>query len=244
MLTAKVEMFLHLFIRISFVNLNNSQLSDIDEIPGEISKLTMRPLKADEDYSYDAKKGIIFLKNQIRNPGVLAVSYQTGGTKVGTFSEDLNDTIRWNITKLIKDKYSTPYYENLWPLVLRNAYIIPDSILNNPYFNLKIGYGPNGIYEYSQTEDPQYSYVYLLGLDRVNSLGDFMLGGDNQFDFNQNLLIPEYKVLLFPCLRPFNPSPTSIFQISEQKRAKIYHTADVQERYRYSYFKLFCYYKN
>ena len=226
-----------------YQNIHETEFDNIDIIPGQISKSLTVPLELGKDYEYYPKRGIIFLYRPIKPKDLLGVSFETAERIVGEFYESITDTTDVLSIQLIADKVNQPNYTHIWPLTLRNAYLIPDSIFFNDQFEMKIGYYIDDQISFSQTEAHQSTYMNLLGLDVIDINGNVINGGDGHFDKSSCMRLFDIEILIFPGINPFNPELESRFQLSISNRANIYNSEDVNIIYNNSRFKIYCLYK-
>ena len=205
-------------------DLTPSALDTIIPIPGKIEQNNFLQLQENIDYRYDYARGFLWTNQQIADHEVLAVSYRTDIDTIGTFSSEFADTTKAPVFRLIKSQRMRPSYIDLWPLMMKNAYFLGDSMIDHECFNVKIEYNLNGEHQTIQPVDPKKSYMYLQGLDRKDQNGSVVDGGDGIVDYNSLLISGAYGILIFPAIHPFNPFPSSRFQIADT--ADLYETTN------------------
>ncbi len=182
----------------------------------------------ENEYFYDEYRGYFWLNQTVNENDVVAVSYVTdGGTKQGDLFNEVTDTSAIVLLKLIRAQGSNPRYRT-WRLTMRNVYNLGASSISKNGFDLKILYTKTGQDVDVQPVPPNKSFVYLMGLDRLDEQGGPIDGGDRKIDVNNgNVLDLSNGYLIFPSITPFDPSPNSNFKIDTSLAVKIY---DIKNR--------------
>jgi len=215
-------------------------LDDVELKSGEVEKSTFVSLVRGKDYEYDYARGFFWLKQEVKDSDVLAVAYRTDDDSVGTMQLDLAadpDSTKPYILRLIKPKSMQPKFTQVWPLMMRNFYYLGGTKIEEDGFDLQLEFNLNGDHETQQTVDPKKSFMYLVGLDRLDENGSEVEDGDKKVDNNGLLINRADGVLMFPGLQPFDPLPGSIFELrddneglADTNRVRVYNTNDQQER--------------
>ena len=112
-----------------------------------------------------------------------------------------------------------------WGLEMRNVYHIGADLVSREGFDVKVMYTKTGKDILVQPIGEIKTFNYLLGLDRLNELGEPVDGGDGIID-KYNLHIFNYSdgYILFPSLRPFDPNYYTQFKIDNSLAVEIYDT--------------------
>jgi hypothetical protein len=132
--------------------------------------------------------------------------------------------------------------------MMRNVYFLGGTNIEEEGFEIDIVFNLNGDQEPIQQIAPQKSFMYLLGLDRVDENGQPVEEGDKKVDENPLLINRAEGILIFPSLQPFNPLPGSPFEndptnpeqvgLADTNRVRIYNTNDQQEMLRNTKFEM------
>ncbi|MBN2710047.1 MAG: cell surface protein SprA [Calditrichaceae bacterium] len=209
---------------------SQSQLNAISTIEDVVYKGSFKKLEETE-YELDEYRGILSLNQSVTNQ-ILAVSYITADkNKVGTLDEDLaSSTDSVIVLKMIKERTSNPDYKNTWPLMLRNVYSLRGTDIEDEGFEVRIEYNKNGQQERFPDDDPEHSFLNLMGLDILDDNGALTEGGDDKIDNNQSLIFKKKGILFFPSLTPFNPdsSITDRYMIPKKYRSDMYNLRDTE----------------
>ncbi len=214
---------------VKYVGLTYNDYDTVTTIPGKVEKGFFIKLEEQLDYSFDYARGFFWLRVQAQSNKRIAVSFKTDEKQVGTlFTDFINNTTILPVFRLIKSTNMKSEYEEIWPLTMRNVYSLGDTAISSECFNIIIEYNLNGEHQQIQQVEPKKSYMYLLGLDRKDKNGVLTEYGDGIVDDNSLLLNRRDGVLIFPGLQPFDPLPSSRFQIADTTRAHLYDTTDMR----------------
>jgi len=225
-------------------------LEGIDIIPGKVEKATFAPLEEGKDYEYDYARGFLWLRQEVRDNEVLAIAYETDERKVGTLFSDVvgADSTKPYILRLIKPQSMQPAYEEVWPLMMRNVYFLGGTNIEEEGFDLSVEFNLGGEHETIQQVQPRKSYLYLMGLDRVDENGAQLEEGDKKVDDNPFLINRAEGILIFPGLQPFDPVAGSRFEndpndsekegLADTNRVRIYNINDQTERVQRTKFEI------
>jgi len=227
---------------------NLRSVDDIEPVSGEIERAIFLPLERGKDYEYDYARGFLWLKQEVRDNEVLAVAYTTDRDSVGTMVLDLaaepDSTIPY-VLRLIKPRSMQPTMEKVWPLMMKNVYYLGGTNIDEEGFDLQIQYNLNGEQETVQGVDPKKSFLYLLGLDRLDENGSISEDGDKKVDDNGLLINRAEGTLIFPGLQPFDPLSGSRFEntpgnpgLADTNRVRIYNISDSRERVKRTKFEI------
>jgi hypothetical protein len=121
--------------------------------------------------------------------------------------------------------------------MMRNLYYLGGTKIEEEGFDLQIQFNLNGDQETRQAVEPRKSYLYLLGLDRLDENGGLTEEGDKKVDNNGLLINKSEGILMFPGIQPFDPLPGSRFEnsgefegLADTNRVRIYNINDQRER--------------
>jgi len=227
---------------------NITSVDQVDLEAGKVEQATFVPLVRGRDYEYDYAMGYIILKQEVRDNEVLAVAYETDDKKVGTLALDLADadTTKPYVLRLIKPRSMQSTHTDVWPLMMRNVYYLGGTNIEKEGFDVQVAFNLNGEQETLQQVEPRKSFLYLLGLDRVDENGGASENGDKKIDDNGFLINRSEGTLMMPGLQPFDPLPGSRFEnkppeqegLADTNRARIYNTNDNFERVRNTKFEV------
>lgn len=184
--------------------------------------------KLDESgYFYDEYRGFFWLNTSVDEKDVIAVSYVTdGGLQKGMLFNEVTDSSAIVLTKLIRAQGFNEKYPT-WKLGMRNVYNLGSSNISLEGFDINIVYTKTGEDVDVQPFPPTKSFIYLMGLDRLDEQGAFIDGGDKRIDIrNGNLFDLVNGYLIFPSTTPFAPPSGSNFAIDSSLYVKIYNTKD------------------
>lgn len=212
---------------IQYKGLHSSKFDSIEAHSGEVEKGYLKHLKEGEDYWVDYYRGFIGLKNSISNANFLSVSYITNSDTVGTPISliTIDTTILLN-TRLLKSVNVKPSHSQVWPLMMKNIYHFEPPNKGDE-FEITISTYYNGENIFNLFEGKNQSFRNLLGLDILDLDGRYIELGDDKLDTNPQLIDLTRGILIFPCLQPFSPTPSSHFKIPEQYCADIYSSLDL-----------------
>ena len=226
-----------------------TNIDNVEAIPGEVEKVTFNALERGKDYEYDYARGFFWLTQEVRDNEILAIAYKTDENKVGTlFSDVYADTTKPLILRLIKPQTLKPSYTQVWPLMMRNVYFLGGTNIEEQGFDISIEYNLGGEHETMQQVEPRKSFLYLMGLDRVDENKNVTPDGDKKVDKNGFLINLAEGVLIFPCIQPFDPLPGSRFAnesgntekegLADTNRVRIYDTNDQDQRVKSTKFEI------
>lgn len=212
-----------------YPNFGVDDLETIQPDPGKIERAFFERLEQGKDFEYDEARGFISLSQEVRDNEILAVAFQTDLGKTGTIGEDITDTTRALVLRLLKPQSMKPADSETWPLMMRNVYGLGGSNIEQEGFDVRIEYNLNGDHE---TNDAQYNktFLNLMGLDVRDENGSTIEGGDKKIDDNSMIVNRSQGVLIFPGLQPFNPLPESRFIIDTTYNVDMYNTNDQTQR--------------
>jgi hypothetical protein len=229
---------------------NITNIDAFESKGGQLEKVTFVPLERGKDYDYDYARGFLWVKQEVRDNEVLALAYKTrSGKKVGTLLSEVagNDSLPY-VLKLIKSQSMQPSHKHAWSLMMRNVYFLGGTNIEEAGFDIRIEFNLNGDHEQIQQVDPRKSFLYLLGLDRVDENSQPSTEGDKKVDDNPLLISRAEGILIFPGLQPFDPISGSRFAnqagnqdqegLADTNRVRIYNTNDQQERLRNTKFEI------
>ena len=193
---------------------------DLDQIKSESGKVEtgyFKKLELGKDYYYDKYRGFFWLNQNIEDNQVLAIAYATAQSvqdpnvpTIGTLSEDVADTSKTVILKLIKPRQPQASYTETWPLMMRNVYFLGGTNIQKDGFDIRIENNVNGTHQI-YPEGSDRTYLNLLELDVLDENGNRVDGGDEKVDNNPNIVNYKDGILIFPCLQPFDPPKGSRF---------------------------------
>jgi len=180
------------------------------------------------EYTYDKYRGFFYLKRPLSDSDLLAIAYSNkAGEKCGMlWQEIVKYPNQIPILKLIKDEHMTPYCPT-WPLMMQNVYYMGVQRVSHEGFDVKVFYTKTGEDQSIQSVGDQLSFMYLLGLDRLDDTGNLIIGGDNKLDYLVITIFDRINgYILFPSLRPFDPQQSYKFKIDNSLQVDIYNTID------------------
>lgn len=176
----------------------------------------------EEEYFYDEYRGYFWLEQSVNNMDVVAIAYSnSSGEKFGMLWNEITDTTDIVLLKLIKAEAMQPQLPT-WKLMMQNVYNMGADYINRIGFDVKVIYSITGEDILMQPVGDKKTFNYLLGLDRLNEIGEPLEGGDGITD--ENFLIMDYYngYILFPSLRPFDPKYCTQFKIDSSLSVEIY----------------------
>ncbi|TFH02464.1 MAG: cell surface protein SprA [Calditrichales bacterium] len=203
-------------------------LEGINAESGEVEIAEFIPLEEGKDYEYDYARGFFWLKQTVKDVEVLAIAYKTDRKKVGTlFSEVVGaDSTKPYVLRLIKPKSLRPDHTHVWPLMMQNVYFLGGTDIEQEGFNIQVEYNKDNSHETIQQVDPRKSFLYLMGLDRLDENGGLIPDGDKLVDNNTYLINRADGVLMFPSVVPFDPLAESRFVLADTNRVRMYNITD------------------
>ncbi len=208
-------------------SVNPDSLDNLVPIPGKVQHAYFKRLTPMEDYNYDEYRGFFWLNQNVDEQDIVAVAYRTeGGVQKGMLFNEIGDSTTI-LLKLVKPEAAKPDYKKTWKLAMRNVYNLGASQIKKDGFDVKVLYTKTGENIDVQPEGEKKTFIYLMGLDRLDEQGNFADGGDKKVDVNNgNIFDLANGYLIFPSLQPFAPSDSSNFKINNSLHVNIYNIKD------------------
>ncbi len=208
-------------------SVNPDSLDNLVPIPGKIQHAYFKRLELYKDYSYDEYRGFFWLNQNVDEQDIVGVAYKTyGGIQKGMLFNEIGDSTVV-LLKLVKPEAAKPDYKETWKLAMRNVYNLGASQIKQDGFDVKILYTKTGENVDVQPEGEKKTFIYLMGLDRLDEQGNFVDGGDKKVDVgNGNIFKLDAGYLIFPSLQPFAPPDSSAFKIHKSLYVNIYNIKD------------------
>ena len=204
-------------------------INSLQSVPGWNVPGSFRRLEY-EEYNYDEFRGCFWLASPISEDDVIAIAYRnSAGERFGMLFQDIPSQNPVVLLKLIKASNMSPNYPT-WPLLMQNVYDMEIDQLYGEKFDVNVIYTKTGKKIRVQPVGEQKTFNYLMGLDRLNENGEYIEGGDGITDrFNLNVFFISYGYILFPSLRPFDPSFCTQFKIDNSFAVEMYNTKSETE---------------
>ena len=201
----------------------------LQSIPGQNVSGFYRRLQH-EEYDYDEFRGYFWLKSPIAEDGIIAIAYKNSSEeKFGMLFQDIPSQNPIVLLKLIKATNMRPDYPS-WPLLMQNVYDMGIDQLYGEKFDVTVIYTRTGKEILVQPLGDQRTFNYLMGLDRLNESAKHIVGGDGITDRFNSLIFDIYNgYILFPSLRPFDPSFCTQFKFDNSLAVEIYNTKSETE---------------
>jgi len=220
----------------NWANMTQTDLDTITIKPGRVEKYNFKRLEETVDYNYDWARGFISLNQSISDNEVLAIAFKDSLKQVGTLFENLEDTTKARIFKLIKPQSMKPSNIETWKLMMKNVYSLGGSNIEQEGFDVQIEYDLIGEKLTLQKVEPRNTFLNLMGLDWKDQNGSLVEGGNEQIDNNKNLINFASGIIIFPSLHPFAPGIESRFAIDTSYYVDIYstnNTTDLQTAHKF-----------
>lgn len=210
-------------------NIDPDSLGSIPIVPGEVDVKNFRRLEENVNYSYDYARGFISLNQSLQDNEVLAVSYSTDLGQKGTLFQDLQDSSKARIFRLVKPQSMKPSDTKTWKLMMKNVYSLGGSNIEPEGFDVRVEYNLNGEHETVQQVEPKETFLNLMGLDLKDQNGSEVTGGDKKIDDNSLIINRADGTMMFPSLQPFKPAIGSRFAIDTSNYVDIYNTNNTRD---------------
>jgi hypothetical protein len=201
----------------------------LQSIPGQNIPGFFRRLEY-EEYDYDEFRGYFWFKSPIDEDDIIAIAYKnSSGEKFGMLFQEISSQNPVALLKLIKASNMIPNYPT-WPLLMQNVYDMGIDQLYGEKFDVTAIYTRTGKEILVQPVGDQRTFNYLIGLDRLNESAKHIVGGDGITDRFNSLIFDIYNgYILFPSLRPFDPSFCTQFKFDNSLAVEIYNTKSETE---------------
>lgn len=198
----------------------SSELEHVYEMTSgaDFENLTSARLLDASEYTLNPQMGFISLKSTLANDDILAVAYEYTNSrgevlKVGEFSTDMvGDSTQLSgkrtlLVKLIKSTSSTPKYQHLWKLAMRNIYSLGAYNLQPDKFQVEVNYyyqdDSLSAYMNYLPELGNKKLLRVLNLDRLNKRQQAV--PDGYYDFVEGYTVyASNGRIIFPSTRPFD----------------------------------------
>ncbi|HHS13895.1 MAG TPA: cell surface protein SprA [bacterium] len=201
--------------------------------------LRLNPL---DDYFIQPELGYIYMNTPLQEGEILAVAFRdTSGNQAGSFISGLADTSQAPVFKMIKPRTPRPA-DYTWNLEWKNVYSLGIRDITQEEFDEGLEVN---IYFKSTDGDPKLStqvngktvsYLELFGLDRFDKNG--RPNPDGAIDNNPNIINKRRGELIFPDLKPFDPTDPQSPLPEAQRTPALYDTTNTNYIHQQSKFYL------
>lgn len=186
-----------------------------------------RRLEKDEYYVQD-QLGYIRMEQSLREGQVLAVAYEDSSGRIRgniNFNAEQDKVIQ---LRLLRTKNPRPG-DSTWPLEWKNVYSLGGRNIPQDGFELHIYYKPSAgdPQETVTYQGEKLSWLTAFGLDKSNLSGESE--PDDIVDNNPNIINYARGEIMFPHLRPFDPSDPQLREMLEGKLAPAIYDTTVQD---------------
>jgi cell surface protein SprA len=176
--------------------------------PGRVEQGRFILLTEGVDYIFNENIGQLSFISQINKKDIIAIAYQREGVSTGEaddvyfgeYFDQVVDTSKSLVLKLVKPADLLPKYTEAWNLLLKNIYSVGGRNIKKEGFVFDIKYKVEGQEPQSVLGDVRF--INAFGLDQVGPDGQGQ--SDGLFDFVSGVTIfPATGEIMFPVLQPF-----------------------------------------